>query len=382
MTRERFNVLMTIKTRSAVIRQVPGKFEIVELDLDEPGPGEVLVRMVATGLCHSDYHLASGSLRAETLPMCAGHEGAGVVERLGPDTHGVEVGDHVVLAFIPVCGRCRFCSAGRQNLCDLGTHATRGSRAVDANSFRMHLDGRPVGQSLGLGAFSEYTTVDIRSVVRIPRDVPLDLACLASCSVLTGWGAAVNAAKVRPGDVAICVGVGGIGVNAVQGAAHAGASAVIAVDPVELKRTTALELGATAAFADMEEAARYARSLTNGQGADQAIVAIGELSGEVVAEGFAAIRKAGTLVVVTLGDVADRGLPIPPLELVAYQKRIQGTLFGSSRPLSDIPMALDMYRTGKLRLKELVTKHYRLDDIGQGYEDMLGGQIVRGVISF
>ena len=224
--------------------------------------------------------------------------------------------------------------------------------------------------------------MDVRSVVRIPRDVPLDLACLVSCSVLTGWGAAVNAAQVRPGDVVICMGVGGIGIDAVQGAAHAGASAVIAVDPVELKRTTALELGATAAFDDMAEATRYAHSLTNGQGADQVIVATAEVTGEVVAEGFAAIRKAGTLVVVALGNVAERGLPISPLELVVYQKRIQGTLFGSSRPFSDIPMALDMYRAGKLKLKELVTKRYRLEDIAQGYEDMLAGQIVRGVISF
>lgn len=246
----------------------------------------------------------------------------------------------------------------------------------------MHLDGRPVGQALGLGAFSEYTTVDVRSVVRISREVPLELACLLSCSVLTGWGAAVNAAKVRPGDVVICVGVGGIGANAVQGAVHAGASAVIAVDPVELKRSTALVLGATAAFADMEEATRYGRSLTNGQGADQVIVATAEVTGEIVAEGFAAIRKAGTLVLVALGHVAERNLPISPLELVTYQKRIQGTLFGSSRPFSDIPLALDMYRAGKLKLKELVTKQYRLDDIAQGYEDMLAGQIVRGVISF
>ena len=142
---------MTIKTRGAVLRQIPGKFEVTELDLDEPGPGEVLVRMVATGLCHSDYHFASGSLPAEILPVCSGHEGAGVVERLGPDTQGLQVGDHVILAFVPVCGQCRFCSIGLQNLCDLGAHATRGSRAVDPNSFRMHLDGRPVGQALGLG---------------------------------------------------------------------------------------------------------------------------------------------------------------------------------------------------------------------------------------
>ncbi|OBB14645.1 alcohol dehydrogenase [Mycolicibacterium setense] len=372
-----------MKTRSAIVRQVPGKYEVVELDLDEPREGEVLVRMVAAGLCHSDEHIATGDLPVRTLPMCGGHEGAGVVEQVGPNVQGVSEGDHVVFTFLPVCGRCKWCSLGLQALCDLGAGTLHGSRPGDPTSYRMHLNGVPVGQGSCVSTFSEYTTVDARSVVVIPSDIPLEAACLVGCGVLTGWGAAVNSAEVRPGDVVVCMGIGGIGINAVQGAAHAGAAEVIAVDPVEFKRRMATEVaGATAAFADIAEATDYARSLTNGQGADKAICTVGVTSGEHVAAALSAVRKAGTLVVVGLGPRGDKGLPISVDELVLFQKRIQGCLFGASRPLSDIPMALDLYRSGRLKLDELITTRYSLDDIAKGYEDMYAGVNIRGLITF
>jgi S-(hydroxymethyl)glutathione dehydrogenase/alcohol dehydrogenase len=374
---------MLMRTRSAIVRSVPGKWEVAELELDEPGAGEVLVRMAAAGLCHSDDHIATGDLPVRTMPMAGGHEGAGVVEAIGPEVHNVEVGDHVVFTFLPVCGRCRWCSTGLQGLCDMGAGTLHGSRPGDPASYRMHLDGIPVGQGSCVSTFSEYTTVDWRSVVKVDdKSIPLEPAALVGCGVLTGWGAAVNSGETKPGDVVICMGIGGIGINAVQGAAHAGAEHVIAVDPVAFKRTKALELGATAAFADILEARDYARSLTNGQGADVAIVTVGITTGDHIAQAFSAIRKAGTVVVVGLGPRSARGLPISIDELVLYQKRIQGALFGSSAPLSDIPRALEMYKAGRLKLDELITTRYTLDEVARGYEDMHAGRNLRGVIVF
>lgn len=372
-----------MQTRGAVITKAPGAYEVVDLEVDEPRQGEVRVRMVASGLCHSDDHIATGDLPVPLYPFLGGHEGAGIVESVGPGTRGWEPGDHVVFSFIPGCGRCRWCASGMQNLCDLGAYLLNGSRFDDPTSFRVHTaDGDPVGQMCGLGTFAELTCVDVNSAVKVDDDVPLERACLLGCGVGTGWGSAVNSAEVRPGDTVVVMGVGGIGINAVQGAAHAGAAHVIAVDPVEFKRTKALELGATEAFADIGEANMFARSVTNGQGADAAIVTVGVVRGEHVGQAFSCIRKAGTVVVTGLGDVAEVGIPVSLAELTLFQKRIQGSLFGASSPSWDIPRQIQMYRDGLLKLDELVTTEYSLDEVATGYEDMHAGKNVRGVIRF
>ncbi len=367
-----------MKTKAAIIRSAPGTWEIAELDLDEPRQDELLLRMVASGLCHSDEHVAKGDLPARFYPAAAGHEGAGIVEKVGPNTPGWEVGDHVVLSFLPGCGRCRFCAMGHQNLCDNGALTMQGSR-LDG-SYRMHLDGQPVAQMAGIATFSQWSVVSTMSAVKVPKDIPLDVACLTGCGVGTGWGSAVNSANVRPGDCVIVMGIGGIGINAVQGAAHAGATTLIAVDPLEFKREMAMMCGATHSFATMGEAADYARSVTNGQGADSAIVCVGVTDGSHIAEGFDAIRKAGTVVATGVGNFEDKGIPISPTQLTLYQKRIQGSLFGASNPSKDILMMLDLYQAGRLRLDELVTKRYRLEDINEGYDDMYAGKNIRGVI--
>jgi NDMA-dependent alcohol dehydrogenase len=371
-----------MKTRAAVIRQAPGQFEVAEVDLDEPRQGEVLVRLAAAGLCHSDDHIATGDLPVATYPMIGGHEGAGVVEAVGPHTDGITVGDHVVFSFLPVCGRCRWCATGHQNLCDLGATLLVGSRFGDPADFRVHEAGRNVGQMSGTGTFAEYTTVDMRSIVKLPADLPLEVACLIGCGVVTGWGSAVNSAEVKPGDIVIVMGVGGIGINAVQGAAMAGASEVIAVDPVPFKQETALKLGATSAFASMSEATEYARGRTGGQGADAAIITVGVITGEHIAEGFAAIRKAGTLVVTAIGALTNVGIPILGPELVLYQKRIQGSLFGAANPTADILKVARLYQEGTLKLDTLITRRYSLDQIAQGYADMHAGINIRGIITF
>jgi NDMA-dependent alcohol dehydrogenase len=372
-----------MRTRGAVITKAPGAYEVIDLDVDDPRQGELRVRMVASGLCHSDDHIATGDLPVPVLPYLGGHEGAGVVEAVGPNTKGWVVGDHVVFSFLPGCGRCRWCASGMQNLCDLGAHVINGTRFDDLTSYRVHTtEGEPVGQMCGLGTFAEITCVDVNSAVKVDDDVPLEKACLLGCGVGTGWGSAVNSAQVRPGDTVIVMGVGGIGINAVQGAVHAGASHVIAVDPVALKRTKALELGATHAFADITEATEVAKRLTNGQGADSAIVTVGVVHGEHVAQAFSAIRKAGTVVVTALGDIFEVGIPVSLGELTLFQKRIQGSLFGASSPSADIPRQLQMYRDGQLKLDELITTEYSLDEVARGYEDMHEGRNIRGVVRF
>lgn len=372
-----------MRTRGAVIRQAPGKYEVVDLELDSPRTNELTVKMVASGLCHSDDHIASGDHAVGRYPICGGHEGAGIVVEVGPGTSGWEVGDHAVFSFLAACGRCRWCASGIQNLCDNGAAIMMGGRPDDPESYRMAtLDGESVSQTCGLSTFSEYTTVSTLSAIKVEKHLPLESLCLLGCGVGTGWGAAVNSAQVYPGQTVIVMGIGGIGINAVQGASHAGAAHIIAVDPVEFKRESALKFGATHAVSTMEEATEIARSFTNGQGADSAIVTVGVTTGEHVAQAFSSIRKAGTCVVTGLGSMTDIGIPVSLMELTLYQKKIQGSLFGASNPTADIPWMIDLYTSGKLNLDGLITKRYSLDQINEGFEDMHAGRNLRGVVVY
>jgi len=373
---------MPITTRTSIIRKAPGTYETVEVELDDPRQGEVTVKLAASGLCHSDDHNATGDVPVGIYPYAGGHEGSGVITAVGPHTPEFEIGDHVVFSFLPACGRCEFCARGLSNLCNLGASLLTGARADDPTSFRMHLDGEPVGQQCGISTFSEYTTASVASVVKIDKDIPLKAAALLSCGVPTGFGSAVNSARVQPGDTVIVMGVGGIGANALQGAAHAGATTVIAVDPVEFKREKAQEFGATHAYETIDEAADFARSITNGQGADATIVTIGVVQGEHVAQALASIRKAGTVVLTGLGDITTPGAPIFLGDVTLMQKRLQGSLFGESNPRRDIPNYLRMYQAGRLKLDELITREYTLDQVAQAYEDMHAGRNIRGVIVF
>jgi S-(hydroxymethyl)glutathione dehydrogenase/alcohol dehydrogenase len=338
--------------------------------------------MVGAGLCHSEVHLACGNFPNEVLPVCGGHEGAGVVVGVGPNTAGWEEGDHVVLSPLPACGRCRFCNSGQANLCDLNAHLLSGARFDDPGSFRMRLEGKPVAQFVGISCFAEHTTVNVNQAVKIARDVSLATACLVGCAVSTGWGSAVNMAAPEPGDTVIVMGVGGIGSFAVQGALHAGATNVIACDPVTRKREAAEQLGATHSASDIDEAAGMARSLTNGQGADATIVAVGDLRTEFVAQALASIRKGGTAVVTGLGPADDVGAPISLFDLTLSQKRLQGSMFGGTSFLRDVPRLLDMYVKGQLKLDQVITETYRLDQVNEGYAAMQAGENVRGVITF
>jgi NDMA-dependent alcohol dehydrogenase len=372
-----------MRCRGAVIKQTPGRYEIVDLDVDDPRQDEIRVRLVAAGLCHSDDHVATGDLPVGIYPFAGGHEGAGIVESVGPNTTTFATGDKIVFSFVPACGKCRWCATGHQNLCDLGANSLLGSRWDDRASFRMHLpDGTSVGQMAGVSAFSEYSTISVHSAVKVPAATDLTVACLLGCCVGTGWGAAVHTGQVSAGDTVIVMGVGGVGASAVQGAAHAGALNVIAVDPVAFKRDSALRLGATHTADTMREASELAKSFTNGQGADVAIVTVGVLQGRDVAQAFSAIRKQGTVVVSAVGTVGTVGLPIPLGELTFYEKQLKGSLYGSCNPNSDISLQLELYRAGRLKLAELITNTYRLEDIATGFDDLHAGKNIRGVVVF
>jgi NDMA-dependent alcohol dehydrogenase len=371
-----------VNTRGAILRSAPGKWEVVDLQADDPRQGELQVKVAASGLCHSDDHIATGDMGVGHYPFLGGHEGAGVVTAVGPNTPGFEVGDHVVFSFLPACGKCEFCAQGMSNLCNLGASLLTGARAEDPTSFRMTENGRPVGQQCGISTFAGYTTASVDSVVKIDRDIPLRAAALLGCAVPTGFGSAVNSANIKPGATVIVMGIGGIGANALQGAVHAGATTVIAVDPVAAKGEWAEQFGATHFYTSIDEAADCARSITNGQGADAVIVTIGVVQGEHVGQALAAIRKAGTVVLTGLGDITAVGAPIALGDLTLMQKRLQGSLFGESNPRSDIPNLLRMYQAGQLKLDELVTKEYTLDQVAEAYEDMHAGRNIRGVIVF
>jgi S-(hydroxymethyl)glutathione dehydrogenase/alcohol dehydrogenase len=368
-----------MRTRAAVVRAVGQPWEVTGLELDEPRAGEVRIRFAASGMCHSDEHLRTGDAAAR-LPMVGGHEGAGVVEAAGPGVTRVAAGDHVVCSFVPVCGTCRYCSTGHQNLCDFGAEAETGKLAD--GTFRFHDDrGAGLGGFCMLGTFAERAVVSQNSCVRVDEDIPLEVAALAGCGVPTGWGSAVYAAGVAAGDTVVIFGAGGVGTNVVQGARYAGARHIVVVDPVEFKRENAMEFGATHAFADADSARQAVTDLTWGQLADHAICTVGVLTADVVAQAAAITGKGGQVTLTSVGRRGENHIQLAANGgVVGYQRRIQGHIFGMCNPLYDIPRLLGLYRDGQLKLDELITRRYRLDEINQGYQDLEDGKLIRGVI--
>lgn len=370
-----------MKVKAAILEEIGAPWQISEVELGDPVAGEVQVRLAASGLCHSDAHVVSGGSPVPFLPVLGGHECAGVVTKVGPDVRGLEEGDHVVLAFVPACGTCPPCASGLQNLCDEGAGLLTG-QAISDGSYRVTKDGKPVIQMCLLGTFSPYVTVNQASVIKIEQDVPLDKAALLGCGVSTGWGSATEIGDTRPGDTVVGMGVGGVGINAVQGAAFAGARFVVAIDPVEFKRKKALEFGATHAYGSVEEAAAELPDLTWGRLAHTVIVTVGEIKGEHIQQALSLTAKGGQVVVTGMGDFRDLDVDLNLFELTLLQKRVQGAIFGGVGPRTQIPKLLNLYRSGRLKLDELVTTTYRLEDINQGYRDMADGKNLRGVVVY
>jgi S-(hydroxymethyl)glutathione dehydrogenase/alcohol dehydrogenase len=369
-----------VKTKAAILWELNAPWSVEEIDLDPPGPGEVLVKMAASGMCHSDEHLVTGDLPSP-LPIIGGHEGAGIVEQVGEGVSWLSPGDHVVFGFTPSCGRCPSCSTGHSNLCDLGAYLGLGLQIADQTS-RHHARGKDLALMCILGTFAHHTVVNEASCIKIDKDVPLDRACLLGCGVVTGWGSSVYAADVQPGDTVCVIGVGGIGANAVQGAKLAGAKRVIAIDPVEFKREKAMQLGATHTAASTAEAIEMVRDLTWGTMANKVIMTMGVGSGELMIQALALTAKRGRVVVTNLHPAMEMSANISFLDMTLMEKQVVGSLFGSGNPRADIPKLLGLYREGQLDLDGLVTRTYTLDGVNDGYDDMRGGKNIRGVLVY
>jgi NDMA-dependent alcohol dehydrogenase len=369
-----------MKTRAAVLWDRQKDWSVEEIELDPPKEGEVLVSIGGSGLCHSDEHVLTGDL-PWPLPMIGGHEGAGVIEEAGPGVTGLAPGDRVIFSFLPVCGRCRACATGMSNLCELGMYLGEGTQISD-HTARHHARGQDLGLMCLLGTFAEHTVVSQANCIKIDDDLALDVACLLGCGVITGWGAVTYTGEARAGDTVVVVGVGGIGINAVQGAVATGAEHIVAVDPVPFKREKALEFGATHAVGTSAEAAGLLAGLTHGRMAQVCVNTMGIGEGEQIAASLALVGKRGRVVVTNLHRATETQVSMSALDLTLFEKQIRGSLFGSSNPRADIHRMLELHRGGKLKLEELRTRTYSLDEINVGYDDMRNGRNLRGVISF
>ena len=368
-----------MQTKAAILWETGAPWSVEQIELDDPKNGEVLVKLGASGLCHSDEHLVTGDLPFE-LPMVGGHEGAGVVEAVGDGVSWLAPGDHVVFGFIPSCGRCPSCSTGHQNLCDLGALLGAGKQ-IDGTS-RHHANGKDLSLMCMLGTFSHHTVVNEASCIKIDDDVPLDRACLLGCGVVTGWGSSVYAAEVTPGDVVAVVGCGGIGSNAVQGARLAGAKQIWAIDPAEFKREKAQEFGATHTASSLEEATELITNATEGRMADKVIMTLGVGSGELMIQALAIAAKRGRVVVTNIHPAMEMSASMSLLDLTLMEKQIVGSLFGSGNPRADIPKLLALYRDGQLDLDGLITSTYTLDEVNDGYQAMRNNENIRGVMVY
>jgi S-(hydroxymethyl)glutathione dehydrogenase/alcohol dehydrogenase len=369
-----------MKTKAAILWE-PGKdWSVEEIELDPPGPGEVLVELAASGMCHSDEHLFTGDLPFP-MPIIGGHEGAGVVQEVGDGVSWLAPGDHVVFGFIPSCGRCPSCSTGHQNLCDLGALIGLGLQP-DGTSRHHSAGGDDLYLMCLLGTFAHHTVVNEASCIKIDQNAPLDRACLLGCGVVTGWGSAVYAAEVTPGDVVVVVGIGGIGANALQGARLAGAKQVWAIDPVEWKRDQAERFGATHTAASLAEAYEPIKEGSWGRMADKVIMTMGVGEGSLLAAALAITAKRGRVVVTNLHPALETSIAASMLDLTLMEKQIVGSVFGSGNPRADVPKLLELSQRGQLDLDGLMTRTYNLDGVNEGFEDMRAGRNIRGVLVY
>jgi alcohol dehydrogenase len=374
-----------MKIRAAVLREMGASYPlgestpltITELDLAPPQAGEVLVRIAAAGLCHSDLSVINGD-RPRPMPMALGHEAAGVVAGLGPDVTDLEIGDHVVMVFMPSCGHCLPCSEGRPALCEAGAAANGKGELLHGGS-RLSCGGTVIHHHLGCSAFADHAVVSRRSLVKIDKDLPLAEAALFGCAVLTGVGAVVNTAAVRPGQSVVVIGLGGVGLAAVLGAVAAGAYPVVAVDLSDDKLALARSLGANETVnAAAPDAAEQIRALTGG-GVEFAF----EMAGSPAALELAvrATRRGGTTVTSSLPR-PDLALPLNIASLVAEERTVKGSYIGSCVPVRDIPRYIALYRAGKLPVDRLMSATIALDAINQGFDLLHEAKVVRQVVLF
>lgn len=366
-----------MKIQAAVFHAPGEPFRIETLDLAPPRKGEVLIKVAAAGVCHSDWHLMTGATRHAT-PVVPGHEGAGVVEAVGEGVTAFQKGDHVALSWAPSCGRCFYCLNDRPSLCEAYVGPIWDGLMMDGTT-RLSRDGKPVFHFSALACFADHCVVPQECCVPMPKAVPLTVAALIGCAVTTGVGAAVNTAHVKPGSSVAVYGAGGVGLSVIMGARLAGAGRIIAIDKAEAKLAIAREFGATDTLAAGPEAAEAIRALTGGRGADYVFEAIGIPA--VQEQALGATRKGGTLVLVGISPMGS-GTNLPGAIIARQEKTITGSYYGSANPARDFPLLAELYQRGQLDLGRLVSRQYPLSQINEAYADMLSGQTARGVIVF
>ena len=368
-----------MKSPAAVLFEPNARLQVVDVDVEPPRAGEVLVEMAAGGVCHSDLHVMRGELDAPT-PAVLGHEGAGVVAEVGAGVTSVAPGDHVIPLWRLSCGCCPFCTGGRPALCPAGT-TVRNTGLLPDGTTRFSLDGRPIKMYAGVSTFSRYTVIPEKALLKVPADVPLPLAALLGCAVVTGFGAVVNAARVTPGKTVAVFGTGGVGLNVVRAAALAGAATVVAVDLHEAKLREAASFGATHAVnaASHADPAGAVREVTGGTGVDFAFDVVG--APRVTRQAYDALARRGTLVVVGIAP-AGQEVALPMTSLMYEERTVTGSLYGSGDPRADILKLVDLHRAGKLKLDALLTRTYPLAEINEAYDALERGEVLRSTVEF
>ena len=386
-----------MKCQGAIIRGVGRDWDIEEVTLDSPREGEVLVKMAYAGVCHSDDHFATGDMvptpelaammeaigtpRLDYFPLLGGHEGAGVVEEVGPGVRSVQPGDHVSMSFIAACGTCRFCVSGQTYLCDNGA-AMLARESVTDGTVRRRAGDEELTAFCQLGTFCEYAVLAEESVIKIDESIPLEAASLVSCGVTTGWGSGTVGVGTEPGDTVVIVGTGGVGINAVQGARAAGAMNVIAVDPLDFKRDTAKFFGATDTSPSMEQAFPLVQELTRGVMADRVVLTPGVVTSDMLAPALMLTRKGGTCLMTGVPKFEIANVPLILVDFLQSCKTFKGLIYGGMNARASTPMLLNMYRSGNLKLDELITNRYRLDQLNDAITDLREGRNIRGIIEF
>ena len=362
-------------TKGAVLYNFFEPLRVESLKLKAPREDEVVVKMVASGVCHSDLSVQQAKLPFPP-PVVLGHEGAGIVEEVGKGVRDLKPGDHVVLAWVANCGRCHYCDHGHPHLCDAGVLS-----AMSGQEFVFEKDGVDIARMACVGSFAERTVVRATSAIKVRDDVPLDRACLVGCGIMTGVGAAFNTVKVRPGQTVAVFGCGGVGLNVIQGAQLCGASRIIAIDLAPKKLELAKVFGATDTLnaSDVSDVAEAIRSLTGGLGVDYAFEVIG--AQQVIAQAFLSLKRGGAVVVVGVPPMGQE-VSVPGAMIALEEKSLIGCLYGSGNLRRDMPLLIDLYMQKKLKIDELVSRRIKLEDVNSAFEAMEKGEVARSVIIY
>ncbi len=366
-----------MKITAAVFYAPHTPFTVESLDLQPPQPGEVLVKMAAAGVCHSDWHLMTGATN-HPLPVVPGHEGAGIVEAVGAGVTRLQPGDHVALNWAPSCGHCFYCLRGRPSLCQTYVEPIWAGTMLDGTT-RLTKNGQPVYHFSALACFADYVVVPDVCCVPLPKAVPFEIAALIGCAVTTGVGAVLNTAKVEPGSSVVVIGAGGVGLSVIMGAKLAGAAQIIALDAHEAKGDLAFAFGATDFLLNRPETNAAVRGMTGGRGADYVFEAVGIPA--LQEQSLELTRPGGTAVLVGISPMGS-GTNLPGAILTRQEKTVTGSYYGTANTARDFPLYADLYQKGKLDLERLISKKYPLEKINEAYADMLSGEVARGVLVF